>query len=105
MPSKYVSSFTLVDGTCRSSACVAQHRSKAQVRCIAIIVRANQVVRSFIYVRLPKIDPAQRILAARPGFVRGRVDILSSKTVAQRSLDQHGINDLPSASQRQESVD
>jgi hypothetical protein len=65
MPSMYGSSFTLVDRTC----CVAQHRSKAQVGCIALIVRAERVVRSFIHVRLPKIDPAQRFLAARLGFI------------------------------------
>ena len=54
MPSKYVSSLTLVDGTCRSSACVAQHRSKAQVGGIALIVRAERVVRSFIHVKIAK---------------------------------------------------
>ena len=44
---------------------------------------------SFIHLRLPKIDPAQRSLAANTAFFELASNIVSANIFAKRSLDQH----------------
>mgnify|MGYP000141429230 CR=1 FL=1 len=44
---------------------------------------------SFIHLRLPKIDPAKRSLAANTAFFELASNIVSANIFAKRSLDQH----------------
>ena len=54
-------------------------------------MRADRVMHSFIQLKLPKIDSAQRSVAANAAFFEFASNIVSANIFAKMSLDQHSI--------------